>query len=554
MAHPEQPDDMPHLLTAGGELRLDLRVADGFFSRLRGLMFSAPLPEDAGLLILDCASVHCAFMRQAIDVLYLDREGIVAKCVPGLRPWRASIGNAGSDADGRPLRKVRHTLELAAGSIARAGIRPGDRLVHPALEPALAESAFTFGRYGSGPRQRGASLVEFAVVGPILTLIGLTLVQYGMLFFAKSQINHASFLAARAGSTGNASLEAVRKSYGVALAPLYGGGQSPGELAQAQAAAAADVAAFTRIELLNPTRESFDDWHSSALQARLNESRRVIPNGHQDLPRDGGGNNRSQTGVGAGSGQTIQDANLLKLRVTHGYEMRVPVVAGIYRAYLNWMDPKTDAFHTRLIADGRVPVVTSVTLEMQSDAIEGETISVPGQGNGGQPQDPGPNPPVQGEPPACDQFQNCTDPTVPGGGGDGPGGGTNPGDGGYCPVPVKTEISTDTLFEFGKAELLLAGKLALDRLIASAKEQQIKSAEITGYTDQIGDASLNQALSQQRAQAVKDYLVANGFPQVKMTVVGKGEADPLVSEASCEGKDAKACLAPNRRVVVTLQR
>jgi len=553
MAHPVQTDDTAHLSTAAGALRLQVRVADNFLSRFRGLMFSAPLTDGAGLLLLDCTSVHCAFMRQTIDVLYLDHAGVVLKCVPGLRPWRASVGNAGRDAHGRPLRGVCHTLELGAGSIARAGVRPGDRLVHRALPPPAPVSAHA-APVPRGRRQRGVSLVEFAVVGPILTLIGLSLVQYGMLFFAKSQINHASFLAARAGSTGHASLDAVRKSYGMALAPMYGGGKSVAELAQAQAAAAADVAAFTRIELLNPTRESFDDWNDPALQARLNESRRVIPNAHQDLPRDALGNHRAQTEAGATSGQTIGDANLLKLRVTHGYAMSVPVVASVVRSYLGWMDPKTDAFHTRLIEQGRLPVVTSVTLEMQSDAIEGETISVPGKGNGGQPQDPGPTQPGQGQPPVCDQNLHCNDPTVPGGGGDGPGGGTDPGEGGYCPVPVKTELKTDTLFEFGKADLLPEGKQALNQLIEAAKNQPIKSAEIAGYTDQIGDADVNERLSQQRAQAVKDYLLANGFPNVPMTVVGKGESDPVVGEASCVGQDAKACLAPNRRVVVTLQR
>lgn len=545
-------DDAPRLHTAGGPLPLDLRLADTFLTRLRGLMFSARLPDATGLLILECSSVHCAFMRQPIDVLYLDRDGIVLKCVPGLRPWRASVGNAGRDAQGQPVRGVRHTLEMNAGSIARAGIRPGDRLEHPSLAPSLAASALA-PRLGWG-RQRGVSLIEFAVVAPILTLLGLTLVQYGLLFFAKSQINHASFLAARAGSTGNASLDTVRQRYGVALAPLYGGGASAAELAQAQAAAAVDVAAHTRIELLNPTRESFDDWHSPVLQARLKESRRVIPNSHQDLPRDAHGNDRRQTDVGATSGQTIQDANVLKLRVTHGYPMSVPVVAGIYRAYLNWMDPKTDAFHTGLIAAGRVPVVSTVTLEMQSHAVEGETISSPGPGNNGQPQDPGPAEPGQGMPPNCNYLQHCDDPTVPGGGGSAPGNGGGAGDPGYCPVPVRTELRTDTLFEFGKAELLPDGEKALDALIAAARDQPIKSAEITGYTDQIGDAAVNQTLSQQRAQAVRDYLLANGFPDVPMKVVGKGEADPVVSEEGCVGKDAKACLAPNRRVVVTLQR
>src|SRR5207253_305834 len=91
-----------------------------------------PLAADAGLLLCDCPSVHTAFMRFAIDVVYLDRDGVVLKCVPGLRPWRASAGRAGRDDHGRRYPRPAHTLELAAGSIARWGIRPGDRLQHPA--------------------------------------------------------------------------------------------------------------------------------------------------------------------------------------------------------------------------------------------------------------------------------------------------------------------------------------------------------------------------------------------------------------------------------------
>jgi outer membrane protein OmpA-like peptidoglycan-associated protein/uncharacterized membrane protein (UPF0127 family) len=544
-----RPDHTACLHIGEAVLPLALRVADNFFSRFRGLMLSAPLAPAAGLLILDCSSVHCAFMRQAIDVLYLAADGTVLKCVPNLKPWRASFSHTGRDALGRRHPRARHTLELAAGSIARHGIVPGDRLQHRALEaPAAAPAP------ARRLRQGGASMVEFIVVGPVLTLVGLTLVQYGMLFFAKSQINQASFMAARAGSTGNASLETVRKSYAVGLAPLYGGGKSADEIAASQAAAAADVATHARIELLNPTKESFDDWNAQDLQARLTDTgKRVIRNSHQETPRDAQNIARAQDYAAPASGQTIQDANTLKLRITHGYRMSVPVVAGIYSAYMKWMDPKTDAFHSMLVNDGMVPVVTNVTLEMQSDAIEGETISVPGKGNEGKPQDPGEPPPAQGKPPSCDNFQKCSDPTVPGGGG-GSGGGADPGAGDYCPVPVKTEIRTDTLFEFGKAELLPAGQAALDQLIASVKDKDIKSGETLGYTDQIGDDAANLRLSQQRAQAVRDYLSAHGFPNVPMNVIGKGEADPVVSEASCAGRDTKICLAPNRRVVVTLQR
>lgn len=108
------------LHTASGNHPLAIRIADRFLTRLCGLMLAAPLAQGHGLLLTRCTSVHSAFMRQTIDVIYLDRHGCVIRCVAGLRPWRASAGW-----------RAAHVLELAEGSIARYCIRPGDRLRHP---------------------------------------------------------------------------------------------------------------------------------------------------------------------------------------------------------------------------------------------------------------------------------------------------------------------------------------------------------------------------------------------------------------------------------------
>ena len=116
------------------------------------------------------------------------------------------------------------------------------------------------------PRQRGASLVEFAVVGPLITLLGMALIHYGHFFFTKNHLNHAAFMAVRAGSTGHADLGVIRTAYAKALIPVYGGGTDPGELATSHAKATDDVSNYARIELLNPTQESFDDWNDEELQ------------------------------------------------------------------------------------------------------------------------------------------------------------------------------------------------------------------------------------------------------------------------------------------------
>lgn len=282
---------------------------------------------------------------------------------------------------------------------------------------------------GVRKRLRGAAMVEFVVVGPLITVLGLAILQYCLMFFAKSQINHASFMAARAGSVAHADIAAIRAAYQRALVPLYGGGRDTAELATAYARAIADLTpANLRIEILNPTRESFDDY---ATDAQLNKKyqARAIPNTGLGLRPD-------LKAVGATSGQTLQDANLLKLRVTHGYEPKVWLMGLLYKKYQQWLDTGADSFHTQLIASGRIPMVFHVTLEMQTEALERQGgdgapvfASNPGRGNGGQPVNPG-DPAVSDKPaPRCVTV-GCTvtwtpsDPGASSGNGSGGGGGS----------------------------------------------------------------------------------------------------------------------------------
>lgn len=102
-----------------------LRVANTFLSRFLGLMLRGPLARDEGLLITHCHSVHTAWLRYPIDLVYLNREGMVLRCVPHLKPWRTSFGPRGTA----------HTLELPAGNIEHFDLRRGNRIDHPCLSP-----------------------------------------------------------------------------------------------------------------------------------------------------------------------------------------------------------------------------------------------------------------------------------------------------------------------------------------------------------------------------------------------------------------------------------
>ncbi|SRR6266853_3570139 len=83
--------------------------------RRRGLLGRDALDLSAAMMLAPCVAVHTAFMRFPIDVVFVDREGVVRKIVRDLRPWRIAASPRAYAA-----------VELAAG-IAR-DVVPGDRL------------------------------------------------------------------------------------------------------------------------------------------------------------------------------------------------------------------------------------------------------------------------------------------------------------------------------------------------------------------------------------------------------------------------------------------
>lgn len=105
-------------LTRGSELASAARAARGFWSRLRGLLGRSSLQPGEALVLEPCSSIHTAFMRFAIDVVYVDRSARVVKVVSNLKPFRLSGA----------LRGARSAIELPAGTAAASGTVKGDQL------------------------------------------------------------------------------------------------------------------------------------------------------------------------------------------------------------------------------------------------------------------------------------------------------------------------------------------------------------------------------------------------------------------------------------------
>lgn len=101
-------------------------------SRRQGLLRRDRLAPSSGLLLTPCFAVHTAFMRFAIDVIFIDRAGAVTRVIRRLRPWRI----AGSW-------RAHATIELGAGALGTRDVIVGDRLLlisgqpHPGLGSAL---------------------------------------------------------------------------------------------------------------------------------------------------------------------------------------------------------------------------------------------------------------------------------------------------------------------------------------------------------------------------------------------------------------------------------
>jgi outer membrane protein OmpA-like peptidoglycan-associated protein len=80
---------------------------------------------------------------------------------------------------------------------------------------------------------------------------------------------------------------------------------------------------------------------------------------------------------------------------------------------------------------------------------------------------------------------------------------------------------------------------------AAADLKQLKAGhvlEIAGYTDNTGDAALNLALSQKRAEAVREALIKYGADPDMLVAKGYGAADPIASNDSADGRER------NRRI------
>ncbi len=98
------------------------------------------------------------------------------------------------------------------------------------------------------------------------------------------------------------------------------------------------------------------------------------------------------------------------------------------------------------------------------------------------------------------------------------------------PSRIAPPFFNNITFEFGSAELTPEARDMLDRIGDALNDPRIRTFgyRIEGHTDAKGSVTFNQALSERRAQAVRDYLITkHGISDQRLTAVGLGKTQPL---------------------------
>ena len=108
---------------------------------------------------------------------------------------------------------------------------------------------------------------------------------------------------------------------------------------------------------------------------------------------------------------------------------------------------------------------------------------------------------------------------------------------------IKITLSENMVnFAFNSAELTSSAKTNLDKLATVLINNPDTNINIYGHTDNKGTAQVNQKISENRANSVKNYLISKGIASSRMITMGRGFSEPIASN------DTDAGRAKNRRV------
>jgi Flp pilus assembly protein TadG len=156
--------------------------------------------------------------------------------------------------------------------------------------------------------QSGQATIEYLYVVPILLLLLLASLQFIFIYEAKQTLNYATFVATRAGALNNGAMAAIQDGLAAGLAPLFAHDTTQDALKVARRTAKTELGnnKLALIEIVNPNAGALSGFGGSG-----------------EIPND---NLMYRSASDLQGGMNVQDANLLKVRVTYCVRLVVPIV------------------------------------------------------------------------------------------------------------------------------------------------------------------------------------------------------------------------------------
>lgn len=191
-------------------------------------------------------------------------------------------------------------------------------------------------------RARGQSTTEFLIIFPLLIMLVFGIIQFALIYQARATLNHAALLAARAGALNNGDAGKMRTALASGLAPLFATEPSMGGYVKAVAKANFETVAaanMVKLDVLNPTRAALSDFGRP----------RVDGMGGKELPSDT--LSYRTTTPGSSSRISVQDANILHVRVSYCLRLIVPVMDRVISAGVNALSPTSAALSANGMSD-----------------------------------------------------------------------------------------------------------------------------------------------------------------------------------------------------------
>lgn len=221
----------------------------------------------------------------------------------------------------------------------------------------------------SARHQRGQSLLEFCIVVPAFIFLVLVIFQFVLIYRAKSLLDFATLQAARAGAVSGVNAAEMRSALETGMAPLYA--SSPDAAGAASARAKVELLwknplLSPKIEVISPSRAAYEEYRE-----RQDDGRYALPNDNLAF---------RNAGVGR-SGVSIQDANILKIKVTYPMPLIVPfvdrVIAGLSDLVTRGDDyrPSSMLIEDPVTGHRRMPIESYAVIRMQSPIYDSGNLA-----------------------------------------------------------------------------------------------------------------------------------------------------------------------------------